>query len=166
MVITSIHSSHLSDFQSRPKRTRFEAPKHYDSGGRGPRELELSDVVSILRSYVDYGGGVNCSVCGKLYKSKVCLIKHIWEHSVYWDLFDGAKNHERVLSIQAALILYSGCHALPISDIDVLMNLLVTAPNTPEKKKDFEFTPPKPKVSSLTNLESSPLKRKHSVLED
>lgn len=44
---------------------------------------------------------------GKLYKSKVCFIKHLWEHSVYWDLFPGDKNHERVLAIQAALILYS-----------------------------------------------------------
>ena len=31
--------------------------------------------------------------------------KHLWEHSVYWDLFDGLKKQQRVLSIQAAIIL-------------------------------------------------------------
>ena len=39
---------------------------------------------------------------GKLYKSKVCFTKHIWEHSVYWDQFKGEKNHDRVLSIQVS----------------------------------------------------------------
>ena len=45
------------------------------------------------------------TIVGKTYKSKVCVKKHLWEHSVYWDLFDGMKKQQRVLSIQAALIL-------------------------------------------------------------
>ena len=48
---------------------------------------------------------VRCPVCGKKYKSKVCLTKHLWEHTVYWPQFKGIKNHERVLCIQTALIL-------------------------------------------------------------
>jgi len=58
----------------------------------------------------------NLFILGKLYKSKVCFIKHLWEHSVYWDVFPGDKNHERVLAIQAALILYS--HYLGVSQED------------------------------------------------
>ena len=67
-------------------------------------------------------------VSGKLYKSKVCFIKHLWEHSVYWDKFDGAKNHERVLAIQAALIL---CGPLKSSGegSEVVSDLLVTSPH-------------------------------------
>ena len=63
---------------------------------------------------------------GKLYKSKVCFTKHLWEHSVYWDLFDALKNQERVLSIQAAIILSQ----------PYLEFLLVTSPTSSEKKKD------------------------------
>ncbi len=82
---------------------------------------------------------------GKLYKSRVCFIKHIWEHSIYWDLFDGEKNHDRVLSIQAALILYSSHQGttprdqgaappLEPNDNDLLTSLLVTSPH--DKKKE------------------------------
>ncbi|ESO92003.1 hypothetical protein LOTGIDRAFT_163009 [Lottia gigantea] len=164
MVLSSLLPTNVTDYTPRPKRTRFESPKHYDSGGSGPKELELCDVITLLRSYADYGGGVNCSVCGKLYKSKVCFIKHIWEHSVYWDLFDGAKNHERVLSIQAALILYSGNNDINLNGTDSLMNLLVTAPNTPEKKKENDQSPQKnkPRIDKFPKMESSPLKRKRS----
>ena len=67
-----------------------------------------------------------CFFVGKLYKSKVCFTKHLWEHSVYWDLFDALKNQERVLSIQAAIILSQ----------PYLEFLLVTSPTSTEKKKD------------------------------
>jgi hypothetical protein len=66
-------------------------------------------------------------ITGKLYKSKVCLTKHLWEHSVYWNMFNDEKNQDRVLSIQAALILYSGPH-----DMLNMSSLLVTSPQ--EKK--------------------------------
>ncbi|EDV26150.1 uncharacterized protein TRIADDRAFT_55969 [Trichoplax adhaerens] len=70
------------------------------------RDLELNDVMEVLTRYKSYDGSeIICCICDKVYKSRVCFTKHIWEHSVYWDTFDGVKNHERVLSIQAAIIL-------------------------------------------------------------
>ena len=79
---------------------------------------------------------------GKLYRSRVCLIKHLWEHSIYWDMFDCEKNHDRVLSIQAALILYSHHDKVRTS----LPSLFVTSPH--DKKKEpsgplFDYTPEK-----------------------
>lgn len=62
------------------------------------------------------------------------MTKHLWEHSVYWDQFAGEKNHDRVLSIQAALIIYSGFHGNP----DLLTSLLVTSPHQPGEKKPTE----------------------------
>lgn len=91
------------------------------------RTLELEGVIEVLREYDSVeGNDINCSICGKLYKSKVCFTKHLWEHSVYWDLFDALKNQERVLSIQAAIILSQ----------PYLEFLLVTSPTSTEKKKD------------------------------
>jgi len=71
------------------------------------RNLELDSVKEIFQGYdlLNTSGEVSCVVCGKSYKSKVCVKKHLWEHSIYWDLFDGLKKQQRVLSIQAALIL-------------------------------------------------------------
>ena len=66
---------------------------------------------------------------GKNYKSKVCVKKHLWEHSVYWDLFDGLKKQQRVLSIQAAIIL-------AIKFNPSLSLLLVTNSSSGNKKKE------------------------------
>lgn len=72
---------------------------------------------------------------GKLYKSRVCFIKHIWEHTVYWNVFKGAKNHERVLSIQAAIILFCGVASHQRTDLGPdLCSLLVTSPHSVEQK--------------------------------
>ena len=113
------------------------------------------------------------AVTGKLYKSKVCLTKHLWEHSVYWDLFDGDKNHDRVLSIQAALIIYHGFHG-NANNKNPLASLLVTAPHHTDKKKERDannnspgVTPEKkrplpPQLKSTQN--KSPNKRKRSSL--
>lgn len=76
------------------------------------------------------------AVTGKLYRSKVCFTKHLWEHSVYWDLFDGERNQDRVLSIQAALILYSGYHGYAECGDNSLSFLLVTAPHGEKKRGD------------------------------
>ena len=78
----------------------------------------------------------HCCVAGKLYRSKVCFTKHLWEHSVYWDLFDGERNQDRVLSIQAALILYSGNHGYAECGDSGLSFLLVTAPHSEKKRSD------------------------------
>ncbi|XP_065195253.1 uncharacterized protein LOC135826574 [Sycon ciliatum] len=91
------------------------------------RSLELDGVIRLLKMYDEASGPeIVCCICGKPYKSKVCFTKHIWEHSVYWDKFDGFKNHERVLSIQAAIIL---THAQDLSF------LLVTGPNIDKKQQ-------------------------------
>jgi hypothetical protein len=92
------------------------------------------------------------SVTGKLYKSRVCFIKHLWEHTVYWDQFAGDKNHMRVLSIQAALILYGTCQQ-PTCQVPV-DSLLVTSPHTSEHT---ESTPKKGAASS--ELPTTPVKQ-------
>lgn len=46
----------------RPRRTRHDSAKHYDVERK---DLELSEVLDVLQRYVDYGGGINCCVCGK-----------------------------------------------------------------------------------------------------
>ena len=55
--------------------------------------------------------------------------KHLWEHSVYWDLFDGLNKQQRVLSIQAAIIL-------SIRSNPSLSMLLVTSSSNAGKKKE------------------------------
>lgn len=47
----------------RPRRTRHDSAKHYDAQRK---DLELTQVLDVLQCYVDYGGGINCCVCGKL----------------------------------------------------------------------------------------------------
>ncbi|KAL3854372.1 hypothetical protein ACJMK2_013644 [Sinanodonta woodiana] len=164
MLTTQIPHEEKVNFPSRPKRTRFDGPRHYDVTGEGGKTLELRDVIEVLKAYNDYDGGINCSLCGKLYKSRVCFTKHIWEHSVYWDLFEGAKNHDRVLSIQAALILYSGYQGCISVDEDPLKNLLVTFPNVPGERKDCPGSPDYKIRSTKTTPKkrTSPLKRKKS----
>ncbi|XP_064598624.1 uncharacterized protein LOC135464970 [Liolophura sinensis] len=154
------------EFASRPKRLRHDSgSRHYDSSGCGSKSLELQGVIKVLKEYDDYDGGVNCSICGKLYKSRVCFIKHIWEHSVYWEQFEGAKNQERVLSIQAALILYSGYHGVAMDDDNILSHLMVTAP--PEKKKDDNGNDiESPLKLKVERRQLSPLKRKKSMEEE
>lgn len=137
----------------RPRRTRQESAKHYDSTRK---DLQLSEVLDVLQCYVDYGGGINCCVCGKLYKSRVCFIKHLWEHTVYWDLFAGDKNHMRVLSIQAALILYGSCQQ-PLRPIPV-DSLLVTSPHSSEHLEASNASPKKSTVTMLSTNAVTPSK--------
>eukprot|EP00794_Sanderia_malayensis_P011035 gene11035-12200_t len=68
---------------------------------------------------------------GKHYKSRVCVKKHLWEHSLYWDLFEGLNKQQRVLSIQAAIIL-------SIKSNPSLSVLLVTSSNNSKKKDKKE----------------------------
>lgn len=64
----------------------------------------------------------------------MCFIKHLWEHSVYWDLFAGDKNHMRVLSIQAALILYGACQQRSAHPL-LVESLLVSSPHVDNGKE-------------------------------
>ncbi|BFZ21730.1 hypothetical protein BsWGS_24769 [Bradybaena similaris] len=136
---------------TRPRRLRYDSLKLSDVKHQGSPGLCIEDVRMLVEAQDSYGGGVNCYVCGKLYKSKVCFIKHIWEHTVYWNIFEGAKNHERVLSIQAAIIMYCGMtsHANGASISD-LCNLLVTSPHSSEMKqeKDSGSTPNSDELNS------------------
>ncbi|XP_057302288.1 uncharacterized protein LOC130636554 [Hydractinia symbiolongicarpus] len=93
------------------------------------KNLELERVKELFESYdSETAEAVTCVVCGKNYKSKVCVKKHLWEHSVYWDLFDGLKKQQRVLSIQAAIIL-------AVKFNPSLSLLLVTQSSNNNKKK-------------------------------
>lgn len=90
---------------------------------------------------------------GKHYKSRVCVKKHLWEHSLYWDLFDGLNKQQRVLSIQAAIIL-------SIKSNPSLSVLLVTSPGSSNKKKDKKETAPKSPTKSPNRKDFENRKRK------
>ncbi|VDI78376.1 Hypothetical predicted protein [Mytilus galloprovincialis] len=158
MISFEVNNNTCDPYISRPRRQRHDSGRHFDSNGPTERHLDIRGVLEILRKNENYTGGVNCAVCGKLYKSRVCFIKHIWEHTVYWDEFDGAKNHERVLSIQAALILHTGFQELTLEESNQLENLLVTSPN---EKKESEYGSPDFKRRPKTP-KKSPWKRKKS----
>uniref|UniRef100_A0A0B6Z6V9 C2H2-type domain-containing protein n=1 Tax=Arion vulgaris TaxID=1028688 RepID=A0A0B6Z6V9_9EUPU len=142
----------------RPKRLRHESLKNSRVRNQSSSVLCIEDVQTIVAAQDSYDGGVNCYVCGKLYKSRVCFIKHIWEHTLYWNIFEGSKNHERVLSIQAAIILYCGMNSQTskIESTD-LCNLLVTSPHPSETKHEREF--------SVTQR-SDPLPNTYSPLDE
>lgn len=117
------------------KKVRTESSSSTDSNSaleanNGIRNLELEGVKEIFQDYdlLETAEAVRCVICGKNYKSKVCVKKHLWEHSVYWDLFDGLKKQQRVLSIQAAIIL-------AIKFNPSLSLLLVTQSSSGIKKK-------------------------------
>ncbi|XP_006814984.1 uncharacterized protein LOC100366959 [Saccoglossus kowalevskii] len=165
-MMTEIHTCFREslDCVVRPKRARIEPQKYTDIGnGIIPQKrLELHGILEVLKEYDSCAGGINCCICGKLYKSKVCFTKHLWEHSVYWDLFDGAKNHDRVLSIQAALILYQ--NSFTDFEESVLPVLLVTSPHDKKSRHETENTesPSSPKIKQEKHLKkfSSPNKKR------
>ena len=84
---------------------------------------------------------------------------------MYWDKFDGAKNHERVLAIQAALIL---CGPLKSSGegSEVVSDLLVTSPHV--NQENIMATPKKEtlgkKRSTSLEVPKTP-KKKPRVVE-
>ena len=84
----------------------------------------------------------------------MCFIKHLWEHTIYWDLFDGDKNHLRVLSIQAALILYGTCqqplHPVPVD------SLLVTSPHSNDHGADGKTSAVDPSLAGPSSKHVHP----------
>ncbi|XP_062518950.1 uncharacterized protein LOC134194063 [Corticium candelabrum] len=126
------------------KRSRLSAYQpQQDYTVKPLRFLELQGVIDVLNSYNTFDGSdIICCICGKPYKSRVCFTKHLWEHSIYWDLFDGHKNQDRVLAIQAAIILSR----------PYLTFLLVTSPQA-DKKKESSSGP-------LQHISTSSRKRK------
>ena len=87
----------------------------------------------------------------------MCVKKHLWEHSLYWDLFDGLNKQQRVLSIQAAIIL-------SIKSNPSLSALLVTSPASSKKKEKKDnvskMTSKSPTRKDFVN-ENRKRKRKH-----
>ena len=87
----------------------------------------------------------------------MCVKKHLWEHSLYWDLFDGLNKQQRVLSIQAAIIL-------SIKSNPSLSALLVTSPASSKKKEKKDnlskLSPKSPTRKDFVN-ENRKRKRKH-----
>ncbi|OWF45496.1 uncharacterized protein LOC110456978 [Mizuhopecten yessoensis] len=168
MLATEMETTSHLGFEERPKRMRLDPRcKHYDANGVSHRSLDIGGVIGVLSKYQDYDGGINCSICGKLYKSRVCFVKHLWEHTIYWDQFPGDKNQDRVLSIQAALILFLTLHGDAVQGGSILTHLLVTAPN--EKRPDDAPTSPtpspekrRPRTPKKNPSSISPLKRKKS----
>lgn len=52
---------------------------------------------------------VLCQHCGKNYKHQQCLVKHLWEHSPYWQSIPDNQplsKHQRVQLLEGASILY------------------------------------------------------------
>lgn len=117
------------------------------------RNLELESVKKLFQDYdLQETEAVSCVICGKNYKSKVCVKKHLWEHSVYWDLFDGLKKQQRVLSIQAAIIL-------AIKFNPSLSLLLVTNSSSCTKKKSTSSS-----SNTFKNQDSQPPSPTHTTI--
>lgn len=111
---------------------------------------------------LDFTSTLLCfTIVGKNYKSKVCVKKHLWEHSVYWDLFDGLKKQQRVLSIQAALIL-------AIKFNPSLSILVVTQSSNNIKKNKTEKLENSEKSVANTNKSSlqQPVMSNNNVFKD
>ena len=121
--------------------------------GKNKKKFSKCRLLKILPRVLSVKVDCICFIPGKLYKSKVCFIKHLWEHSVYWDKFDGAKNHERVLSIQAALIL-CGLPGSSGEDAKKMTDLLVTSPHNQNQENVLAT----PKKEVLGKKRPSPLK--------
>ena len=105
---------------------------------------------------------------GKLYKSRVCFVKHLWEHTIYWEQFPGDKNQDRVLSIQAALILcLPNIVTSPVKNYEAVINkLFVTSPNEKKEPDPEVHVGPNPdKIGRYSNVHKlSPNKSNNSKL--
>jgi len=50
---------------------------------------------------------VTCSICGKIYKHRNCLTKHLWEHNEHWEATKKytSSKHQQVQLLEAATAL-------------------------------------------------------------
>jgi hypothetical protein len=86
-ILAKIMDTADSDNHPRPRRSRHDSSKHYDATRR---DLQLSEVLDVLQCYVDYGGGINCCVCGKPvvfldFSSKYAWIDLQIERVMWWN---------------------------------------------------------------------------------
>ena len=65
MSAMEIDSASPEKYHMRPKRHRNEMSRIL-SGTNDHEPLELEGVINVLKEYEDYGGGINCRVCGEL----------------------------------------------------------------------------------------------------
>ena len=52
-------------FPGRRRRCRMDAHRGFYGTDPNQKTLELEGIVKVLQAYDDYGGGINCSICGK-----------------------------------------------------------------------------------------------------
>ena len=65
MSTVQMEQCHLTE--PRPKRSKIEATKQRLFGTfHTEKTLDISGVISVLKGYEDYDGGINCSICGKM----------------------------------------------------------------------------------------------------
>ena len=57
----------ILEYQERPKRGRRDPQRALiDLNPDERRNLGLSGVIHVLKSYDDFDGGINCCICGKM----------------------------------------------------------------------------------------------------
>ncbi|KAI8394292.1 uncharacterized protein BYT42DRAFT_554108 [Radiomyces spectabilis] len=79
-----------------------------------------------------------CQQCGKIYKHRNCLAKHLWEHSEGWELTSKLMltKHQQVQMLEAAAILMSMDHShRPPTDVST-SNMLI---DTKDEMTDGRF---------------------------
>ncbi|KAJ1962733.1 hypothetical protein H4R35_007323 [Dimargaris xerosporica] len=96
-------------FQLRNTREPFHTRRLSDvrSSGSSSPELTPSRAGSTVNHFTPLRSTVACSVCGKKYKHRSCLSKHLWEHHESWGtcLKYNLTKHQQVQMMEAAQIL-------------------------------------------------------------
>ncbi|PVV05205.1 hypothetical protein BB560_000274 [Smittium megazygosporum] len=74
--------------------------------------MSITNSDSSLSPYNDdlgYKQICSCGVCGKTYKHRSCLVKHLWEHHEAWNtcLKYNLSKHQQVKMMEAAQTLVS-----------------------------------------------------------
>jgi hypothetical protein len=62
------------EWTSRPKRARCDSSRGLFGSNQNDNNLELSGVLSVLREYDDYQGGINCRICGEFGVAYVMIL--------------------------------------------------------------------------------------------
>ncbi|KJE92501.1 hypothetical protein CAOG_03457 [Capsaspora owczarzaki ATCC 30864] len=97
-AVSSVSSSSVSSFRTSPP------PVHRVV------QLQLDDHVEELTVLGESDQIFKCDNCGKIYKQRNSLHKHMWEHNEHWHSTSqhfNMKKHQQVLAMQAAMQLVS-----------------------------------------------------------
>lgn len=71
MISVEVNNNGCDPYIQRPRRSRHDSGRHFDSNGPTDRHLDIRGVLEILKKNENYDGGVNCAVCGKLLESLI-----------------------------------------------------------------------------------------------